>query len=125
MKVPSQVWCGECDEHHLCEEDHGEVGHGGASICCPVKRQAERTGAEKYLDQRKEDPEYRQAYEEAQDDLLRADLPQPTQSDPREGLPLLEQAETLKIRWPEILAVVLIPFFIGMGVGALLVTLVS
>lgn len=34
------VWCELCQTRHFCDDDHGPDGHGGSSICCPVKRAA-------------------------------------------------------------------------------------
>lgn len=34
------VWCDDCKVRHHCTSDHGPDGHGGSSICCPVKRAA-------------------------------------------------------------------------------------
>jgi hypothetical protein len=38
VTVAEQVWCERCAVHHQCETDHGPDGHGGSSICCPLKR---------------------------------------------------------------------------------------
>ncbi len=33
----ARIWCLRCNVHHECETDHGPDGHGGSSVCCPVR----------------------------------------------------------------------------------------
>lgn len=33
------VWCPRCGVHHECFTNHGPDGHGGSSVCCPIRRE--------------------------------------------------------------------------------------
>lgn len=32
------VWCQRCKVRHECSTNHGPDGHGGSSVCCPVRQ---------------------------------------------------------------------------------------